>query len=72
MNKMNRLIPGVLFSARAAREQRRRAREMGDNPYPGDVRDVGDKWIRAAQGFRKYDPDGRRIGLLFNDEGRDA
>jgi hypothetical protein len=64
---MNRLIPGALFSKRAAEEQMLRERELGVM-RPGSHRDVSDQTSlgsRAAKGFRKHDPDGRKSAKLF-------
>lgn len=68
---MNKLVPGALFSKRAAEEQRLRMHKHVDAvPRPEgvtDVRSVEASWSRAARGFRKNDPDGRKLARLFEE-----
>ena len=66
---MKKLIPGALFSTRAAEEQRLRARRHLDGvQLPEGVTDVRTPekcWERAAAGFRRIDPDGSRALRLL-------
>ena len=63
---MNKLIPSALFSARDAKEQIiRDAKHSGRFPFH-DVRKVDDDWDRVAEGFRKYDPAGRKMADLIH------
>lgn len=66
---MNKLVRGALYSTRAAEEQRERARRRVDAVHlPEGVTDVRKSeaaWDRAAEGFRKNDPDGSKLASLF-------
>lgn len=64
---MNKLIRGARFSPRDAKEQRARMAEHGKQPVgePDDCRDHTKDWDRAAEGFRKHDPSGRKLAELF-------
>lgn len=58
---MNKLIPGALFSVRAAREQRLLA---DIHPYSCNIcSDAG--WERATNGFERLDPMGRILATLM-------
>ena len=65
---VNKLIREAHFSARSAREQRTRMRLRGEKLIgePSDVRDTTRVWDRAAEGFRKHDPDGRKLAKLLS------
>lgn len=66
---MNKLVRGALFSTRAAEEQRERARRRVDAVHlpegVTDVRKTEAVWDRAAEGFRKHDPDGSKLADVF-------
>lgn len=68
---MNKLIPGALFSKRDAKEQRIRMAERGlkTTGEPDDCRDHVHAWDRAAEGFRKNDPTGRKLAELLKKTG---
>lgn len=67
--KMNRLIPGGLFSTRAAEVQQLRERIHTDttplSQRVTDVRKVETFWDRAAQGLRAQDPGGAELAELM-------
>ncbi|MFA6273432.1 MAG: hypothetical protein WC673_03015 [Candidatus Paceibacterota bacterium] len=64
---MNKLIPSALFSAGDAKEQKIRMVRRGKKPVgePDDCRDQTHIWDRAAEGFRKHDPTGRKLAELL-------
>jgi hypothetical protein len=66
---MNRLIPGALFNPRAAKEQRlvqtQQDARTGVYSSPDDLRDDSYDWAKAAEGFRKYDPDLSKLAKLL-------
>ena len=63
---MNKLIPGAKLSVRSAREQRLRAKIRGEIDDV-DFRRLDNLWDRAADGFRRYDPTGRKFRALFKE-----
>lgn len=65
---MNKLIPTALFSSRDAEEQRlREAMQAYDEGHPlhGDCTNYSRCWDNAAEGFRRNDPDGRKLAELL-------
>jgi len=62
---MNKLIPGALFSTRAAREQRLREHIHNPNHHNQKSPGTDNAWLRAADGFNQNDPDGTKLNEMF-------
>jgi hypothetical protein len=69
-DNMNKLVPGALFSSRAATALREKLNDesAGNNPrlpQPDHDTRILDRGALAAEGFRKHDPDGSKLAKLF-------
>lgn len=63
---MNILIPGTLFSSRAARVRRLELfKERMSNLPPRKITQGMAPWERAADGFERNDPDGTKLAELL-------
>lgn len=67
---MDRLIPGALFSPRAAREQRLRQTlqedRIGIYTEPDDVRDYSSCYDRVSDALYQNDPSGSKLSELLS------